>query len=221
MTTPSPLWFIDRSAGEVTLLLMTGAMVVGTLRAALPSTSPAVFEGIHTNLALLTVAFAAVHIVASLLDPYAQLRVIDVLVPLASAYRPVWLGLGVVAAYLYVAAVATSWPARRWRRNPWLWLHRTMYVAWVVALLHSLGTGSDARNGLFLVLNVAAVAGALTVFIGIRILEAWPTSPKRSAVLAGLAIAVVVGLSLWAATGPLQAGWAKASGTPPELLRSR
>lgn len=221
MTSPSPLWFIDRSAGEVTLLLMTAAMVLGTLRAALPAMTPAVLEGVHTNLALLTVAFAAVHLAASLIDPYAQLRIIDALLPFVSAYRPLWLGLGVVAVYLYAAAVATSWPARRWRRRPWLWLHRTMYGAWFLALLHSLGTGSDARNQLFILLNVAAVAGALVVFIGVRILEAWPSSPKRSAALAGVAIAIVVGLAMWAAGGPLQEGWAKASGTPPELLRSR
>jgi hypothetical protein len=50
--------------------------------------------------------------------------------------------------------------------------------------VHSLGTESDARNQLFLVLNVAAVAGALIVFVGVRILEARPSSPKWSTALA-------------------------------------
>jgi hypothetical protein len=29
-----------------------------------------------------------------------------------------------------------------------------------------------------------------------------------------------LGIGVWAADGPLQAGWARSSGTPPDLLRS-
>ena len=31
---------------------------------------------------------------------------------------------------------------------------------------------------------------------------------------------VVVGVGVWAFNGPLQPGWARAAGTPPDLLRS-
>jgi methionine sulfoxide reductase heme-binding subunit len=217
---PSPLWFIDRSAGEVTLVLMSAVMVLGIVRAAVPSASPFLIEGLHRRVALLTIVFGALHVLAALLDPYANLGPLDALVPFVSAYRGTWLGLGVVSAYLYLAVALTSWPARRLPRFWWRWLHRSIYVTWAIALVHSLGTGSDARNNLFVFLDLAAVASVLATFLGYRIYdEAHQISPVKA--LAGFAgLVTVVSISAWAVTGPLQPGWARASGTPPGLLRA-
>jgi methionine sulfoxide reductase heme-binding subunit len=219
-SSPSPLWFLDRSAGEVTLLLMSAVMILGIVRAAMPTVFPFLVEGAHANLALLTIVFAGLHIVAALLDPFARLGPIDALVPFLSAYRGTWLGLGVVSGYIYAVAVLTSWPARRFPRATWVWLHRTMYLAWTLAIVHSLGTGSDARNELFLLLNVVAVAGVLVAFLGFRVAEGWTRLPPLWAALATVAVVVVVGVAVWAVNGPLQPGWARSSGTPPGLLQS-
>lgn len=219
-STPNPLWFVDRSSGEVTLLLMTAVVTVGLLRAALPTLNPFLVEGVHVNLALLTIAFAGTHVLAAVFDPFARLGPIDALVPFVSAYRGTWLGLGVISGYLYAVAVLSSWPVRRFGRTAWLWLHRTTYAAWVVALFHSLGTGSDAQNRVFLFLNVAAVAVVLALFLGIRVAEGWRRLPPLWAGAALVAIVTVGALAVWAAEGPLQAGWARSAGTPPDLLRS-
>jgi methionine sulfoxide reductase heme-binding subunit len=218
-SSPSPLWFLDRSAGEVTLVLMSAVMILGIVRAALPSAYPFLIEGAHRNLALLTTAFAGLHIIAALLDPFAHLGPIDALVPFASAYRGTWLGLGVVSGYILAVSVLTTWPARRLPRAIWVWVHRTTYLAWTLAFLHSLGAGSDAGNQIFLLLNVAAVAGVLVAFLGFRVAEGWPRSPPLWAALAAVAVVVVLGVAVWAANGPLQPGWARLSGTPPGLLR--
>ena len=220
VTTPSPLWFLDRGAGEVTLLLMSAVLIVGIVRAAIPNASPFLVEGIHVNLALLTVAFAGLHVLAAILDPYAGLGPMDMLVPFVSAYRGTWLGLGVVSGYLFAVGLLSSWPARRFSRAIWVWVHRTMYAAWVVALVHSLGTGSDARNQLFLLLNVAAVAAVLVAFIAFRVAEGWRSLPPMWAALAVIAAATIFAVGAWAAAGPLQPGWARSSGTPPGLLQS-
>lgn len=218
--TPNPLWFVDRSAGEVTLLLLTVVVIFGIVRAALPSVNPFLVEGVHINLALLTIAFAGLHVLAAVLDPFARLGPVDALLPFVSAYRGTWLGLGVISGYLYAFAVFASWPARRFGRSVWLWLHRANYAAWVLAFVHSLGTGSDARNNLFLLLNVAAVAVVLAVFLGIRVAEGWSRLPPVWAAAALVAVVTVVAIAVWAANGPLQEGWARSAGTPPELLRS-
>ena len=218
---PNLLWFVDRSAGEVTLLLLTAVVILGIARAAMPRTRPFLLEGMHVNLGLLTFAFAGLHIAAAILDPYARLGILDALVPFVSAYRSTWMGLGVVSAYLYIVAVVSSWPARRLSRAAWIWLHRGMYAAWVVAMIHSLGTGSDARNQLFLFLNLVAAAGVLMAFLGLRVAEAWPALPALWAALAAAALLTTIGLGIWAFNGPLQPGWAQASGTPPDLLHSR
>lgn len=199
---------------------MTVVLIFGIVRAALPSTNPVLTEGAHINIALLTVAFAGLHILAALLDPFARLGPIDSLVPFVSAYRGTWLGLGVISGYLYIAAVLLSWPARRLSRPVWLWLHRANYAAWLLALVHSLGTGSDARNRVFFLLNVAAVGIALAVFLGVRVAEAWNRLPPLWAAVAVVAVATVLVLAIWASHGPLQEGWARSAGTPPDLLRS-
>ncbi|HYM66471.1 MAG TPA: ferric reductase-like transmembrane domain-containing protein [Patescibacteria group bacterium] len=219
-STPSPFWYIDRSAGEVTILLLSAVVILGIMRSAIPSALPFVVEGIHRRLALLAIAFGGLHVIASLLDPYANLGPLDAMVPFASAYRATWLGLGVVSAYIYVAVVLSSWPVRRLSRVWWRWLHRTTYIAWAVALIHTLGTGTDARNNVFLLLNIAAVAGVLAVFLGYRIYdESQPVTPLRA--LAGIAgLLAVAGIAFWAFNGPMQPGWARVSGTPPGLLRS-
>lgn len=219
MTGPSPLWFLDRSSGEVTLLLLTAVVILGAARAAMPSSLPVLLEGMHVNLALLAVVFGGLHIVAAILDPFAHLGPVDAFVPFVSMYRGTWLGLGVISAYLYVAAIATSWPARRLPRSTWVWLHRTMYGAWALAVIHSLGTGSDARNELFLVLDVVAVAGTLVAFLGLRAALGWPSRPQLWTVLAIASVIIVVLMGVWGVNGPLKPGWARSSGTPANLLK--
>lgn len=221
MTSPNPLWFLDRSAGEVTLLLLTAVLILGIVRAAFPAAFPFVVEGAHVNIALLTIVFGGLHVLAAILDPFAHLGPIDAVVPFASTYRGTWLGLGVISAYLYGSAILTSWPARRLPRSSWVWLHRLMYGGWLLAVLHSLGTGSDAKDEVFLLLNLVAVVSAVVVFLGVRVAEGWVRFPRLWAAIAVAAVLVVLGLGIWAAGGPLQPGWARSSGTPSNLLRSR
>ncbi len=202
------------------MLLLSAVAILGIVRAAVPTRSPFIVEGMHANLALLTVAFGGLHIVSSILDPYAGLGPVDALVPFVSAYRGTWLGLGVISGYLCAAGIVFSWPVRRFPRRTWLWLHRTLYAAWALALVHSLGTGSDTTNRLFVFLNVIAVAAVLVVFIAFRVSEGWMARPRLWAVIAAGAVVVVLGIAVWAVNGPMQAGWARASGTPPDLLHS-
>jgi hypothetical protein len=43
------------------------------------------------------VVFVLVHVLTTLLDGFAPIGVLDVVIPFHSAYRPVWLGLGTVS----------------------------------------------------------------------------------------------------------------------------
>jgi len=217
---PSPLWFLDRSTGEVTLLLLSAVVILGIVRSALPGSMPLLLEGLHANLALLAVAFGIMHVLAAILDPYAQLGLVDVLVPFWSAYRKAWLAMGVLSAYMVGLTVVISWPARRLPRRLWSWLHRALYVGWGLALMHSLATGSDAGNPVFLILDLLAVAGVVVAFLAYRVTEGRRDSPRLWGGLAAVAVMAVLGFGWWAATGPLQPGWARTSGTPPGLLRS-
>ena len=163
-------WLVDRSTGEVTLLLLSLAVVLGIVRAAVPALNPRLFADLHVNVALVTIAFGGTHIVSTILGEHPGLGPVDALVPFVAAYRGTWVGLGVISGYLYLAVTLTSWPLRRLPRRGWLWLHSSIYVAWAFALVHALGAGSDATSPMYVLLDVlagGAVIGAL-VTIGWR-----------------------------------------------------
>src|SRR3982074_2535965 len=98
---PSPLWFATRGAGTATLLLLTAVVALGILTAGSAARSRVwprfVSAELHRNVSLFAMAFLVVHVVTAVADPYAKLGWRDAAIPFLSAYRPFWLGLGVVA----------------------------------------------------------------------------------------------------------------------------
>ena len=93
-------------------------------------------------------------------------------------------------------------------------IHWAAYSSWPFAVVHGLGTGSDARAPWLIGVVVSCVAAVLLALIQ-RIREGQPaTLPIRAAVGAAIALALVVAAG-WAFNGPFQAGWSARAGTPP------
>ena len=176
------LWYTTRGAGAVTLMLLTGVVVLGVLTAVRFETDSwprLVAAGLHRNLALLSVLFLGLHIVTAVVDPYAHLGWASAIVPFASWYRTFWLGLGTIAAELLLAIVATSLLRRVVGPRGWRTIHWLAYVSWPVAFVHGLGTGTDSGSGWLLGLD-AVSAGAVVVAVVTR-LWVGPTDPLARA----------------------------------------
>jgi hypothetical protein len=166
------------------------------------------------------VLLVGAHVVTSVLDPFAPLRLTDAVIPFAARYRPVWVGLGAVAFDLLIVVIATSLLRRRIGVRAWRAVHWAAYACWPVALAHTLGTGSDVRRGWMLALSLACVV-VVVVAVGARLATAEGRHARSArtgaaAVMAGLAIA----LALWLPSGPLGRDWARRAGTPADLLRA-
>lgn len=222
-SSPNPLWYASRSAGVLSLVLLTAVMLLGfatTARLELGSRWRFVVHGLHRNLSLLTVLFLTIHILAAILDPYAGLGWRDAVIPFTSSYRPFYLGLGVVAVEILAALVLTGL-LRRWIGRPLFRLvHWAAYACWPIALVHGLGTGSDVRQAWFYVLSVACVSAAVAGFLSWRLLRG---RSARHGVRTAAGVATLVGVGIlgaWSFTGPLQPGWALAAGTPAQLIRA-
>ena len=145
MTTEA-LWYVARGTGSVALCLLTVAVVVGVgSRTGRPVFGLPRFavQVLHRNAALLATVFVGVHVLTLLLDPYAQIRFLAVVVPFAAPYRPAWSGLGTVAFDLFIAVLVTSALRMRLGARVWRAVHWLAYVCWPVAWLHALGTGTD------------------------------------------------------------------------------
>ena len=101
--------------------------------------------GLHRNLTLLALAFIALHVLTTVVDGYAPISLLNAVLPFTSPYRPVWLGLGAVAFDLLLALTITSLLRARIGYSRWRALHWLAYASWPIALVHGLGTGTDAR----------------------------------------------------------------------------
>jgi sulfoxide reductase heme-binding subunit YedZ len=218
----SPFWYAARSTGVVSLVLLTAVLVLGiatTARLDLSSRWKFILHGLHRNLSLLAVVFLAIHVLSAVLDPYARLGWKDALIPFVSSYRPLYLGLGVLASELLAAVVITALTERWIGRRIFRLVHWAAYASWPISVVHSLGTGTDVRTGWFYLSAVSCVAAATAVFLAWRLLRGAPERRGIRTVAGIVTAAGVVALGAWSFTGPLQPGWALASGTPPDLIR--
>jgi hypothetical protein len=221
-TSPTAYWYLTRGTGTVALVLLTLSVALGVanLRRFRTERVPRfVLDAVHRNVSLLAMTFLVIHILTSLLDGFAPIRIVDVFIPFVSAYRPLWLGFGAVAFDLMVAIVITSLLRRRFGYRAWRATHWAAYASWPVALLHGLGTGSDTKVGWMLVI-VGGCVIVMIVAVVARATAGWPDHPRaRLSALAAAAL-VPLGLLIWLPSGPLAAGWAKKAGTPASLLRA-
>jgi sulfoxide reductase heme-binding subunit YedZ len=65
----------------------------------------------------------ALHVATALLDGYAPIGLLAVLIPGTAGYRPLWLGLGAVALDLLLAVLATSLVRHRLGHRTWRLVH--------------------------------------------------------------------------------------------------
>ena len=167
ITHGTALWYASRATGVVTLLLLTAVLLLGILvnrHGRLPGLPSFAVTGLHRNVSLLAVAFLAIHVITAIVDPYVTIGLAAAVLPFVSGYKPFWLGLGAISLDLIAALIVTSLARARMSRRAWRGIHWLAYAAWPLAVVHSLGSSSDARSGLVLgVLTgcVLAVAFAL------------------------------------------------------------
>ena len=216
------LWFATRGTGVVSLLLLTAVVVLGiatTTRLKTERWPRFAVAGLHRNLTLLALAFIGAHVVTTVADGYAPVGLKDAVIPFLSPYRPIWLGLGAVAFDLLLALTVTSLMRARIGLRTWRALHWLAYVSWPVALVHGLGTGTDARLGWMQLLAFGSTA-AVVVALLYRIAgaDAWNRT-RVGAAAASLALAAALGI--WYVQGPARKGWAARAGTPAALLPQR
>lgn len=173
-------WYAARAAGVVAYVLVTVAVVLGTLlsgRARLRRWPAFALTDVHRFLGLLAGTFVAVHVLAILLDAVVRFSLVQVLVPFASSYRPFWVGLGTVAAELLVAVGISNLLRKRIGFARWRRLHYLTFAVWLAATAHGIGSGTDATEQwlrFLYVCAVASVAGAVTWRAGRRVAVSHP-----------------------------------------------
>jgi methionine sulfoxide reductase heme-binding subunit len=218
MVGPSLLWYSTRATGVVALVLLTATVmlgVVGSARAASQRWPRIVTATLHRNLALTATALVGVHVVTTVLDPFAPIGWIAAIVPFSSTYRPLWLSLGTIAFDLLLAVMITSILRDRLNHRIWQAVHLLVYASWPVALWHGLGIGTDTKLVWVLGIDVLCVAAVCWAIWWRLTLAAEPQI--RTAGIAAIAVLPVLTL-VFVLLGPLQPGWSRRAGTPAKLI---
>jgi sulfoxide reductase heme-binding subunit YedZ len=219
-TSSQALWFASRGTGVVCLLLLTASVALGvitTVRFETPHWPRFVLQGLHRNISLLILVFICLHVATTVIDGFVPIGYLDAVVPFRSPYRTLWLGLGAVAFDLLLALAITSVVRARLGHRVWRAVHWLAYACWPIALVHGLGTGSDARQGWMVALDIVALI-AVCAAVSWRLIVTWrPDLPALWSAVAALVV-VPLGLGLWAFFGPLQPGWARAKPTAAAQL---
>jgi predicted ferric reductase len=98
---------------------------------------------LHQFTGLLGLGFLAIHTLALLGDRYIGFTVPQLLVPMASAYRPAWTALGIIAFYMILTVVASSYLRSHIGYRLWRAIHYLSFGAYLLALAHGLLAGTD------------------------------------------------------------------------------
>jgi methionine sulfoxide reductase heme-binding subunit len=140
-------WYLMRGSGFVALILITltaGLGIANVARLAKGGWTRMVAALVHRNVSLLAVVFLGVHVLTAISDRYVKVPSLAILVPGASGYDPLWVGLGALSVDLLIAVVVTSLIRARLRPRSWRLVHWLAYLAWPSAILHGIGAGSGS-----------------------------------------------------------------------------
>ncbi len=178
-------WDVARAGGLTAYVLLTAAVVVGlalSLKYQSPRWPRLINSEWHNYLTLLSTVFLGVHVLAVAVDPYTHFGLAELLVPLASHYRPFWMALGIVGLYLGIAIGVSTLIRPLVGYKLWRRLHVLTLVVYALATIHGIFTGTDTLTWWGWALYVCSVVPVATL-TAIRLLgpEEEPAKQRKAA----------------------------------------
>lgn len=146
---PQVWWFVTRATGIVAWAVLSASVLLGlflSTRVLGARPTPGWLQDLHRGTAGLGLGFTAAHMAALVADSYVHFDVVDLLVPMASSWRPVAVALGVVAMWLLVVVEGTSLARRRVGHRAWRRVHMLSFALWIAATAHFVLAGTDVMT---------------------------------------------------------------------------
>lgn len=205
--TSSPVdWYAARAAGVVAYVLLSAIVVLGISMAGkkkLHRWPRFAVEDVHRFGGILVGSFLVIHIFTIAIDAWLPFSILSLIVPFTSAYKPLWVGLGIVAAELLLALAITNRlrnariSYRFWRRA-----HYLNFAVWTGATLHSIGSGTDRSTPWLMTLEAAAIAAVSSAIMWRLLARRLERRRVRGASLA--AALGTAAIALFLVTGPIR-----------------
>lgn len=160
-------WYVARAGGLVAWAMVTASLLLGlalSTRLVRRRGVPAWVHDMHRFLGTLSVVFTGVHLAGLMMDSYVPFGARQLLVPMASSWRPGAVAWGIVGFYLLVAVQLTSWAMKRLPRRVWHAIHLSSIGLFLTATVHAFAAGADASN---VVVQWGCLTGCtLALFLG-------------------------------------------------------
>lgn len=174
-------WYTTRAAAITAYLLLSATTMLGlTITAKGPNRwlSRASVFALHEYLSWLALGFVGLHVGSLLVDTFQPFNPLDVLVPFASAYRTVAVGLGTISLYLMAVLVSSFYLRARIGQKTWRAIHFSSFLLYVIATLHGITAGSSSTQPWMQALYLLS-GGAVLILLAYRIAKSRTTASRR------------------------------------------
>ena len=152
MTDDRLLW-LARMIGLSGLGLLVFSGIGGVLLASRTAQKMKLFKGQtfkwHRLFSLIGAALFLLHPIPILLAKHTTggLNLLHVFVPFTAPKQSLWIGLGVIAAYLLLVVTISSLYIKKMKRGTWRVLHYGTYLVLLLGLVHGLFISAEFRKG--------------------------------------------------------------------------
>ena len=171
---PQLWWYASRATGVVAWGLASLSVLLGLALSGRPfgrnPTGPWLLD-LHRFLGGLTMLFVGAHVGSIAADSFVHFGWADLLVPLASGWKPAAVAWGIVAMYFLAAIELTSLAMKRIPKRVWRGVHMTSVMVFLASTLHLLTAGTDRGNEL-LRMSAVAVTAVGTFLLAYRVVAA-------------------------------------------------
>ena len=142
-------WLLSRSAGVVALVLVAASTLMGLALANGLAKQPQARKSVttfHEQTANAGLAAIGLHGVTLLGDAFLHPSPLDLLVPFAIDYKPVYVATGILGGYAAAILGLSFYARKRIGGKRWRKIHRATPVVYLMGLIHTLGAGTDATS---------------------------------------------------------------------------
>ncbi len=142
-------WTMLRAAGigaYVMLFLSVAWGLVSSTGAMGRLVSKASAGTLHRFVSTSGLVLLGLHLGGLLVDPFMPFSLRDIAIPMASAYRPFAVALGITSMYATVFVLVLSWVRSRVATTWWRRSHLLSVPAFTLALLHGIFAGTDTTR---------------------------------------------------------------------------
>jgi sulfoxide reductase heme-binding subunit YedZ len=140
-------WLASRASGIAALVFLTLSVFLGLMMASKVMRRPTVRRwatAVHEQSSLAAIFAITVHGVTLIADPWLKPGVTGILIPFTMDYRPIYTGIGTIAGILAIFLGLSFYARRDIGSKLWRNLHRATVIVYAMAIIHTLGAGTDA-----------------------------------------------------------------------------